>query len=405
MSSPQSTPDDHSPKNTSEGKRRRSPAASALWIVVFLLFLICVGLSLYLFFRTPEIIQKAAAVATPGVTQDTSERAAYLAQQIALRRVELGDRVAAIDPPRCVAPAQIDENRLRLLRQQRGDALSLWRSLSTGGKTGATQAIPDTIPEPAVATALPGATPPLAPATPQAAPHENAPTMGIGLLRDRLEKASVIVLGLPKGEADGLMTGTGFFIADGLVVTNRHVIDAADPAKLFITSASLGKMAQVSLIAATVSAVPGEADYAVLGTGSVRAPATLALSLDAGKLTPVIAAGYPGMALLGDQGFQKLIQGDLSSAPDLNMNRGEVRSVRPVGDIVQIIHTADVLQGYSGGPLLDTCGRAIGVNTFIQVDRDQAAKLNSAQKVDTLLAFLQKKGITPALDSRACQPG
>jgi S1-C subfamily serine protease len=100
-----------------------------------------------------------------------------------------------------------------------------------------------------------------------------------------------------------------------------------------------------------------------------------------------------------------LIEGDISSAPDLNMNRGEIRSIQPLGAITRLVHTADVLKGYSGGPLIDTCGRIVGVNTFIQVDQEQAGKLNNAVSTGDLMAFLAQHGVKLAMDQRACQDG
>ena len=120
------------------------------------------------------------------------------------------------------------------------------------------------------------------------------------------------------------------------------------------------------------------------------------------KLAPVIAAGYPGLGLRDDAGFRRLLAGDLAAAPDLNMNRGEIRSIQPLGAITRLVHTADVLKGYSGGPLLDTCGRLVGVNTFIQVDQAQGGKLNNAVSTPDLVTFLQANGVRLPVDARAC---
>ena len=86
------------------------------------------------------------------------------------------------------------------------------------------------------------------------------------------------------------------------------------------------------------------------------------------------------------------------------MNRGEIRSVRPFAEITQIIHTADVLKGYSGGPLIDLCGRIVGVNTFIQVDKAQASKLNNAIAASDLQPFLAAAGASVATTTESCAP-
>ena len=76
--------------------------------------------------------------------------------------------------------------------------------------------------------------------------------------------------------------------------------------------------------------------------------------------------------------------------------------IQPLGAITRLVHTADVLKGYSGGPLLDTCGRLVGVNTFIQVDQAQGGKLNNAVSTPDLVTFLQAYRVRLPVDARAC---
>jgi S1-C subfamily serine protease len=218
-------------------------------------------------------------------------------------------------------------------------------------------------------------------------------------LTDRLEKSTVLIL-----TSNGI--ATGFFIGPQTIVTNRHAIETATDGVIFVTSRSLGAVQKVRLTNATAGAAQmGAPDFAILRMdGAVApAPATLALTPEAPKLASVYAAGYPGLSVIRDEGFRRLIKGDAFSAPDLNLTRGEVQShqTSPAG-LPMVVHTASVLGGNSGGPLVDNCGRVVGVNTFIAVDQQQSGRLNYAQSSGALVQFLKNNNIGAQADLRPC---
>ena len=170
-------------------------------------------------------------------------------------------------------------------------------------------------------------------------------------------------------------------------------------------SKRLGGLVPVELVATSPDGEQSAPDFALLRLRAGTAPAVLSIAAASDELAPVIAAGYPGLGLRDDAGFRRLLTGDLAAAPDLNMNRGEIRSIQPLGAITRLVHTADVLKGYSGGPLLDACGRLVGVNTFIQVDQAQGGKLNNAMSTPDLMTFLAAQGVRLPLDLRGCGAG
>ena len=49
---------------------------------------------------------------------------------------------------------------------------------------------------------------------------------------------------------------------------------------------------------------------------------------------------------------------------------GIFSNVRPINGITTLLHTANIARGHSGGPLLDQCGRVLGVNTLITRNQD-----------------------------------
>jgi S1-C subfamily serine protease len=67
-----------------------------------------------------------------------------------------------------------------------------------------------------------------------------------------------------------------------------------------------------------------------------------------------------------------------------------------------IVHTASIAKGNSGGPLVDGCGRVVGINTFINVDQSQSAKINYAIRSEAMATFLQGAGASVRADSRPC---
>lgn len=248
----------------------------------------------------------------------------------------------------------------------------------------------------------PGASGPTAAAPPlQPLPTGGeAPALGGAALAQRLEQATAIVL--VAGPND-LGTGTGFFIAPNLLVTNRHVVENSQGKRLFLTSKALGSLRRASVLSATASSTPGAADFALLRMDEGSAAGTLDMALEVGKLANVVAAGYPGVVLQGDSNFQRLLKGDVSAAPDLNLTQGAVQSLQAgQGGVPLIVHTASIAKGNSGGPLVDGCGRVVGVNTFINVDQSQSAKINYAIRTQVMAGFLQSAGASARNDGRPC---
>ena len=49
------------------------------------------------------------------------------------------------------------------------------------------------------------------------------------------------------------------------------------------------------------------------------------------------------------------------------------------------------------------CGRVVGVNTFIQVDRQQSGKFNSAQSTGDLVQFLNRSDVALPEQRTACK--
>lgn len=218
-----------------------------------------------------------------------------------------------------------------------------------------------------------------------------------------VERATVLVVAR---ERDGkTSTGTGFFVAPHRIVTNRHVIEDADPNAIHVTSAALSGVRKVSLQGMTDTSDFGASDFALLGLEDGASPPPLTVTTAAAKGDNVLAAGFPSVFMETDPQFQALLQGEASSAPAMVLTQGIVTvfQTSPSG-VPLVLHSADISPGNSGGPLIDYCGRVVGVNTFLRTDSTDQMRLNFALKADSLLGFLKSGHVEIQAPGEACAP-
>ena len=191
----------------------------------------------------------------------------------------------------------------------------------------------------------PASAPPPRPATPPDADLLDAYSQAvIGVVR-KVGPSVVAVTGR-RGERDG-GSGSGFLITpDGYALTNSHVIHGRE--RLSATTQD-GDTLDAEVIGddsatdtALIRVAARDLPYAELGDSE---------SLLVGQL--VIAMGNP-------LGFQSTVSTGVVSALGRSM-RGV--GGRLIADIIQ--HTAPLNPGNSGGPLVDSRGQVVGINTAI----------------------------------------
>lgn len=221
-----------------------------------------------------------------------------------------------------------------------------------------------------------------------------------------LDKAAVLVL---VHKQKGIGFGTGFFIAPNILATNEHVVEGGDPNSITISSKAIGALHPADILVQTQRSADGE-DYAILKARDdlTAKTAVLPLTTTINKLDLVIAAGYPAVIIEADQSFQPLLEEHPGSAiPDLVATRGEVAAIQTLAEngLPAIAHTAVTSQGNSGGPLIDQCGRVVGINTFIVFDAKQSPRQgNYAIASADLIKFLQANQIPMTVSNDRC-PG
>lgn len=177
------------------------------------------------------------------------------------------------------------------------------------------------------------------------------------------------------GRQNAVALGSGFIIAaDGVIVTNNHVIDKAISIKVTLDDGT-------ELPAKLLGADP-KSDLAVL-------------KVEADRKLPVIEWGDSDKLKLGEQivaignpfGIGTTVTAGIVSARGRDLHSG------PYDDFIQI--DAPINHGNSGGPLVDLEGKVVGINTAIYSPNGGSVGVGFAIPSDqakVIVAKLQKNG-------------
>jgi S1-C subfamily serine protease len=161
----------------------------------------------------------------------------------------------------------------------------------------------------------------------------------------RRVKPSVVAIATYDAQGEALMTGSGFFVRPGQVVTNLHVIRGAARCEIK-TLDGKGKVYPV----AGLLAVDEEGDLALLG---IEMPSDSSGHSRTTELAPV----------LPDEGEQIVVIGNPLKLEG-SVTDGIVSAVREVPNVGKIIQiTAPISHGNSGSPVFNMKGQVVGVVT------------------------------------------
>jgi len=216
----------------------------------------------------------------------------------------------------------------------------------------------------------PFATPPAPPSNPAIlalSPTSNAPT-GPPMTTEQVVSAampSVVTIRV------GDVSGTGFFITDtGVIVTNRHVVEPHTSPKVFTSQGT-------TLESVSIYASP-DRDLALIkvdGTGYQCLRLANPASINSGA--DVVTIGSPGIP-----GQAGVLAGTVT--------RGIISAVRNTTSDGLLIQTdAAINHGNSGGPLLNSRGEVVGVNSM-KIVFPGVEGLSSAIMSNEVLDMLKK---------------
>jgi hypothetical protein len=208
----------------------------------------------------------------------------------------------------------------------------------------------------------------------------------------------VVIIGSDGEEVFPLSHGTGFAVTPTRIVTNAHVVQEA------LQDDSL-----------RIGIVPSEGDEAVYGraiavsprndlalvelSGTLRLPPLVVAGNASRTDGDVIAVGYP----MNVDRAQGLDIGDIFRSQPPVKSRGSLAGSRPSRQFDTLLHTAAIARGNSGGPLVDACGRVIGVNSFGAESGTSDAEFFFAVSIRELLPFLEANDVTARVNDLPCR--
>lgn len=170
----------------------------------------------------------------------------------------------------------------------------------------------------------------------------------------------VVTVAMVDGEVVGFGHGSGIAISPTRIVTNAHVVESAARYPGNVALGVVPSEGQKSY-AAKLIAIDTERDLALIEMTEGRVPAAAVYSGPIESGVDVVALGYPGNVDLATA----------RSAADYITPRTPVRSEGNVSNrqlvegVDSLVHTAKISRGNSGGPLVDQCGRVVGINAAI----------------------------------------
>jgi hypothetical protein len=191
--------------------------------------------------------------------------------------------------------------------------------------------------------------------------------------------------------------GSGVVIAPGRVLTNAHVVELAR-SESNIVIGIIPAEGTKSFGGRVVAYSPGN-DLALLAFDGATLPVATFLASIPDDGAHVTAIGYPGSV---DRAQGMAIE-DIIRPMSAVRTAGTVSAGRASRQFDTILHTAPIAQGNSGGPLVDACGRVVGINSFGSLSEGSDAEYGFAVSNREIASFLRQAGVQVRRSSEPCR--
>ncbi|WP_028055674.1 S1C family serine protease [Sphingobium bisphenolivorans] len=182
--------------------------------------------------------------------------------------------------------------------------------------------------------------------------------------------------------------GSGFAVAPDKIITNAHVVELTREEKNLVIGVipSEGTKTYGGRI---IAFSPGN-DLALIQLEEGRLPVSTFYAGAVSDGQHVTAIGYPGTVDRAQGlGLRQMVEplGTVKTT-------GTVSSGRSSRSFDTLLHTAPLAAGNSGGPLVDDCGRVLGVNSFGSVSDGNDAEFGFAVSWREIASFLRQAGVS-----------
>jgi len=203
---------------------------------------------------------------------------------------------------------------------------------------------------------------------------------------------SVVRVALVATKGDGAYFvghGSGIVVAPDKILTNAHVVELVrdEPNIVIGVIPAEGKRSYGAHI---IAFSPGN-DLALLQLREGTLPPATFFATATQDGQAVVAIGYPGNV----DRAQGMTLSDIIQPMTPVKTSGTLSAGRSSRQYDTVLHTAPMAAGNSGGPLVDTCGRVLGVNSFGSVSDGNDAEYGFAVSNREVASFLRQAGVQP----------
>lgn len=193
----------------------------------------------------------------------------------------------------------------------------------------------------------------------------------------------VVTVAMMEGEVVGFGHGSGIAISPTHILTNAHVVESVARHPGSVALGVVPSEGEKSYPARLI-AMDSRRDLALLELKSGKLPVAAIYTGPIGAGADIVALGYPGNVDLATARSAS----DYITPRTPVRSEGNISNIQAIDGVAALVHTAKISRGNSGGPLVDECGRIVGINTFITRADDGDSPFGFAISAREITRFL-----------------